>query len=944
MWLDDECQVKGWVRRILTPFFCFTLGGSVALDVVDADNKEVKMLLAPVVPDNDEADVILVDIESDEGNKENVISISDDEETVKEEEISIIKEEVEAVVSKTPRRLKTSKKRRFVDNDIVTDDSPDDAGMIDANDAVTIFNLLLLNPEKHEQKKKPIAIREYHLCTYNKSVIPMERARPDDNGAYERGGTPTRDYKLTFSDNGEVIAARTCHFDKEKENLFITVRTGSKYQRQYLDSKEDVYTLRREYRKGKHNPRFYHVLATISRYGEDKWCNNYYMSCYFWKDNERHSWKDGTPDEIFFTPRHGNAKKPTAPAYFKTEPAVLNEAKTMLQSNSPSFVYSKLSSPDSQNSPGNSPSFSGQIRNPRQLYNMHKNGKEDSKDSKESEFERMTHMVKNPNVQPFVRSVVMLEKSYASFAFTEFTMKNLERCCVLDASSVLRVDTTFEIVDGMWVTDTSYTNISLINESNAKHPEFPGPVMLHFQKDAPIFRRFALEIVNGNPKLLDVKKVGHDMDNAIKKGFGEIFRNAENLICIQHVSERDRLKLQKLGATKQDLTAIMTDIYGYQANVFQESGLTDSADADEFTGRLESLKDVWEHRVKGFHAWFVKKRAPLFKDQVVGEALDRLKISEKFTTNRLENLHKVQKAFCQEGNCKGDAVAVLKGFENWLQTYEREAEKAFYGQGKFRLAPGYDGFQHPTYLYWSEEAKREHQEKFASFVPVEANTYQRPAAAGRKTSNTKTKRGNSEVELFGDRLQQAFPRASPANPASRAPLVTSATSASPANPASRATRVTSATSASPANPASLATRVTSATSDAEEDAEDPEAEEDLSFLDPFRVKEKQYFLVHRKDKKNCPPNTTRCESCKIAFDSTDQALIKSSAIRDITCRKTGKQTKKSGNVYFHNLWKCANDHDRGFQYCKVTCLKTTYAFLSAGGRAKVKKLNMKMEK
>ena len=97
---------------------------------------------------------------------------------------------------------------------------------------------------------------------------------------------------------------------------------------------------------------------------------------------------------------------------------------------------------------------------------------------------------------------------------------------------VARTPLVGEIVDSMWVTDTSYTNLSLINKSNAKHPEFPGPVMLPFQKDAPIFRRFALEIVNGNPKLLDVKKVGHNMDNSMKKGFGEIFRNAENLICI----------------------------------------------------------------------------------------------------------------------------------------------------------------------------------------------------------------------------------------------------------------------------------------------------------------------------------------------------------------------------------------------------------------------------
>ena len=116
--------------------------------------------------------------------------------------------------------------------------------MIDANDAVTIFNILLLNPEKYEQRKKPIAIRDYHLCTFDKTILPMNKTRPDDNGSYERDGTPARDYKLTFSDTGEIIAARTCHLDKEKGQLYITVRIGAKYERQYLHSNEDVYTLR----------------------------------------------------------------------------------------------------------------------------------------------------------------------------------------------------------------------------------------------------------------------------------------------------------------------------------------------------------------------------------------------------------------------------------------------------------------------------------------------------------------------------------------------------------------------------------------------------------------------------------------------------------------------------------------------------------------------------
>ena len=58
--------------------------------------------------------------------------------------------------------------------------------------------------------------------------------------------------------------------------------------------------------------------------------------------------------------------------------------------------------------------------------------------------------------------------------------------------------------------------------------------------------------------------------------------------------------------------------------------------------------------------WFVKKRALLFKDQIVGEALDRLKICEKFTTNRLENLHKFLKAFLP-GRRKATAKEIYSG-------------------------------------------------------------------------------------------------------------------------------------------------------------------------------------------------------------------------------------------------------------------------------------------
>ena len=158
---------------------------------VPTDDDEDKENLNPTIP-------LVISIE----DKENLIptipplisipSDNDDDTPVKKE-LSPVKQKDKSVkqetVSKsTPRRLKMSQKWRFVEEDDNSDDSNESAvegeGMIDANDAVTIFNILLLNPEKYEQRKKPIAIRDYHLCTFDKTILPMNKTRPDDNGSY----------------------------------------------------------------------------------------------------------------------------------------------------------------------------------------------------------------------------------------------------------------------------------------------------------------------------------------------------------------------------------------------------------------------------------------------------------------------------------------------------------------------------------------------------------------------------------------------------------------------------------------------------------------------------------------------------------------------------------------------------------------------------------------
>ena len=64
----------------------------------------------------------------------------------------------------------------------------------------------------------------------------------------------------------------------------------------------------------------------------------------------------------------------------------------------------------------------------------------------------------------------------------------------VNGNSILQVDTAFELVDGLWLTDSTYANVALA-DSQGKHPEFLGPNMLHFHKDQKIYRQFAAELV-----------------------------------------------------------------------------------------------------------------------------------------------------------------------------------------------------------------------------------------------------------------------------------------------------------------------------------------------------------------------------------------------------------------------------------------------------------------
>ena len=90
-----------------------------------------------------------------------------------------------------------------------------------------------------------------------------------------------------------------------------------------------------------------------------------------------------------------------------------------------------------------------------------------------SEAETLIYTVKS--VTSMMNMIVFSSRDYIAFNYLPQIINNIKNFCV-HGNSILRVDTIFELIDGLWLTDTTYTNEALL-DSQGKHPEFPGPSM-----------------------------------------------------------------------------------------------------------------------------------------------------------------------------------------------------------------------------------------------------------------------------------------------------------------------------------------------------------------------------------------------------------------------------------------------------------------------------------
>ena len=84
-------------------------------------------------------------------------------------------------------------------------------------------------------------------------------------------------------------------------------------------------------------------------------------------------------------------------------------------------------------------------------------------------------------------------------------------------NGIFCIDTTFEICDGLYLTDNTYSNLSL-HDITGKHPEFPGPSFWHFKRTREMYHCFAGELLKYELLLINLHKTGHDSDKDLAEG------------------------------------------------------------------------------------------------------------------------------------------------------------------------------------------------------------------------------------------------------------------------------------------------------------------------------------------------------------------------------------------------------------------------------------------
>ena len=292
-------------------------------------------------------------------------------------------------------------------------------------------------------------------------------------------------------------------------------------------------------------------------------------------------------------------------------------------------------------------------------------------------------------------------------------------------------------------------------------------------------KRFCLELVAANPALLNIQKLGVDMEAAIFNGFKSVLIGLAQLLCTRHLQQRDVLAIENCqkksnlsDKTKEQYkNEILWDLYGKRTGEIFEKRLADSVDSDDFSAKLLSLQPRWKKLCPGFYAWFTGQRKSQFISSVIQSARAGTSVSGLYYQNDIESQHARQKRI---QNFKlGSVVEAVNTISALMEQEENEEVLALYSPDKYVLASSYKSWFTSSWWSWSPDRREQHIQNFRRTSPSIESSFVKPLNAGRKPNYRRRQRLPEAIDVVERHVPSTLP--SLVQPSSPAPSTTSTT-------------------------------------------------------------------------------------------------------------------------------------------------------------------------
>lgn len=238
-----------------------------------------------------------------------------------------------------------------------------------------------------------------------------------------------------------------------------------------------------------------------------------------------------------------------------------------------------------------------------------------------------------------------------------------------------------------------YRNLKLVSKRQEAtregvHHFTPSPIrigvfVIHLHKDDATFLRCANEIVNLEPRLLNMKSFGTDGELNVYWSILAAMNSPIHLRDYKH--EKQNMKDAMHGQLPPTWE---TDIFGLDSeHDLDPSVLLDAMSPAEFDNRLERVREKWIYwdNVQGQKMYSIVKE---YEDILKGNMLASVRTKAglgyppaKFYTNTSESMNNVEKKFLGRSKRERTMLSVCKGTISLLRLQESEDEKAYIGSG-----------------------------------------------------------------------------------------------------------------------------------------------------------------------------------------------------------------------------------------------------------------------